>query len=114
MNPLGNRAVVTVKLPVHNLQGHEQEGYRPAVIVGVPDALGTPRYPMVLIVPLSTQIRPWVKQTPKLYPVLKTGMGGLTADSVALLDNLRAIDANQKLEQSHQSAVQADPGGSGR
>jgi len=52
--------VVFVNLPSHNPKGHEQEGKRPAVVVGVP--LGDVRYPVVVVVPLTTQFGVWVKK----------------------------------------------------
>jgi mRNA interferase MazF len=32
--------IVTVRFPTQNPQGREQEGYRPAIVVGFPNRLG--------------------------------------------------------------------------
>jgi mRNA interferase MazF len=43
--------VLVVALPSHEPKGHEQEGYRPAIVVGVPK--GEVRYPVVIAIPLT-------------------------------------------------------------
>ncbi|WP_292760831.1 type II toxin-antitoxin system PemK/MazF family toxin [Nostoc sp. NOS(2021)] len=45
--------VVIVILPTSNPRGREQQGTRPAVVVGIP--WGEVRYPMLMIAPLTTQ-----------------------------------------------------------
>jgi len=85
--------VVLVALPNHRPQGREQEGQRPAVIVGLP--LGAIRYPIVLIAPLTTATGTWVTENPLLYPEVMAGVGGLTRSSIVLLDQIRAIDARR-------------------
>jgi len=82
--------VVFVNLPSHNPKGHEQEGKRPAVVVGVP--LGDVRYPVVVVVALTTQFGVWVKKNSVLYPIIQAGTAGLPQKSVALCDQLRAVD----------------------
>ncbi len=49
--------VLVVRLPLHRPQGHEQEGRRPVVVAAVPR--GTLRYPVVIVIPLTTQLGPW-------------------------------------------------------
>lgn len=71
----------------------EQQGNRPAIIVGVP--LGTVRYPLVVVVPLATQIGSWAEANPEIYPVLSEGVGNLRQRSVVLLDQVRAIDVRR-------------------
>ncbi len=71
----------------------EQQGNRPAIIVGVP--LGTMRYPLVVVVPLTTQIGSWVEKNPETYPVLLEGIGNLRQRSVVLLDQIRAVDVRR-------------------
>jgi mRNA interferase MazF len=88
--PLKCGDVVFVNLPSHNPRGHEQEGRRPAVIVGVP--LGDVRYPVVVVVPLTTQLGSWVKKNPMLYPIIQEGTAGLSQKSVVLCDQIRAVD----------------------
>lgn len=54
-----------VNLPKHEPQGHEQEGLRPGIIVAVPS--GYLRYPIVLVVPVTSQSGNWANQNPILY-----------------------------------------------
>lgn len=90
--PIDLGDVLLVALPVQDPRGHEQEGLRPAVVVGVPERVGIPRYPLSLVVPLTTRGGTWAERSPELYPVLKADSGGLTRTSVALLDQLRSLD----------------------
>lgn len=68
-------------------EGSEQAGTRPVVIVSR-DALN--RYsPVVVVVPITG-----LEKKPNLYPsqvILKVGEGGLSKDSVALGEQVRAI-----------------------
>jgi len=82
--------VVFIDLPFHNPKGREQEGRRPAVIIGVP--LGDVRYPVVVVVPLTTQFGGWAKKNPALYPIIQAGTAGLPQKSVVLCDQIRAVD----------------------
>jgi len=86
---------VVVTLPIHVPPGHEQEGYRPVVVVGLPDRVGVPRYPLIIGVPFTTRGGAWSEQSPELYPLYRAGRGGLPRDSVAILDHLRSIDARR-------------------
>jgi mRNA interferase MazF len=85
--------VVLVRFPSHRPSGHKQEGQRPAVVVGWPDVLGTPRFPIVFVVPLTAdRSQPWMLRQPRLYPRIGAGSGGLPRPSIALLDQTRALD----------------------
>lgn len=88
--------IVTAKFPEQLPQGREQEGYRPAIIVGLPDVLGAPRFPLVVVVPLTTdRQQTWADQAASLYPRLPVGTAGLRSASIVLLDQIRALDVNQ-------------------
>ena len=87
--------VLLVSLPQSVPSGHEQEGIRPAIVVGLPHKVGRPRYPILLLIPMTTQIGRWAKENPFLYPRLEDGTGGLTKPSVVLLDQLRGIDQSR-------------------
>ena len=87
--------ILIISLPQHTPSGHEQEGVRPAIVIGLPQKIGTPRYPMLLVAPLTTQVGTWTKENPFLYPRLDAGTGGLTEVSIVLLDQLRRIDASR-------------------
>lgn len=82
--------VVLVNLPTHEPKGHEQEGLRPAIIVAVPS--GYLRFPIVLVVPVTSQGGNWANQNPILYHQIPRGTGGLPRPSVALIDQVRAVD----------------------
>jgi mRNA interferase MazF len=68
-------------------QGSEQSGKRPVIIVSR-DAINE-HSPVVIVVPLTR-----AENKTKLYPThvpLKSGTGGLTKDSVAVTEQVRAI-----------------------
>lgn len=75
--------LVLVALPVHNPPGREQQGTRPAVVVGLPS--GEIRYPTVAIAPLTTATGSWSSNNPTLYPLLEAGAGDLYRPSIVLL-----------------------------
>lgn len=85
--------ILLIDLPIHDPKGHEQEGNRPAVVVGMPQ--GPVRYPVVIVVPLTTQSGPWVKKNPTLYRHLPPGAGGIPQASTALIDQVRALDVRR-------------------
>jgi len=87
--------ILLIMLPTHAPPGHEQEGVRPAVVVGLPERAGQPRFSTLLVIPLTTQEGTWSKKTPRLYPRLRAGAGGLPRLSIALLDQVRSIDARR-------------------
>lgn len=88
--------VVTVALPTRDPQGHEQEGFRPAVVVGLPDVLGPGRFPFIVLVPLTSyKGQPWVQAAPERYPVMPAGTARLRSASVALVDQVTAVDATR-------------------
>jgi mRNA interferase MazF len=90
--------VVSADFPEHSPRGHEQEGSRPAVMVGVPEALGTSRFPTLLLAPLTSdrgEGRRWAEKSPALYPRLQKGTAGLRSDSICLLDQVRALDVER-------------------
>jgi len=86
--------VFVAHFPEHDPNGREQEGLRPAVVVGLPTNAGRPRFPVLLLAPVTTfRGQDWATAAPGLYPVLPAGAGGLTADSIVLIDQTRALDA---------------------
>ncbi len=93
MSPLSNLApgdVVIVDFPAHSPGGREQEGARPAVVAGA--AIGPLRFPLLMVVPLTTAGGAWQTMNPRTYPAIQAGSGGLPKLSVALTDQLRAVD----------------------
>jgi mRNA interferase MazF len=96
-NQLEMGDVIKVMLPKNTPSGHEQEGRRPALVVGSFESLGTMRFPMILIAPMTTQIDRWATQNTTLYPLLTAGTVGLSEDSVVLLDQIRAVSLSRLL-----------------
>ena len=89
-------SVLVAFFPEHAPGGHEQEGARPSVVVGLPGAVGTPRFPVLLLAPVTTfKGQAWVAAAPALYPVLGAGAGGLVTASVVLTDQTRSLDASR-------------------
>lgn len=85
--------VVTAAIPERVPSGHEQEGVRPAVVVGLPDRLGPGRFPVVVVVPFTSyRAQAWVAASPERYPRFAAGVAGLRSPSVALLDQVLALD----------------------
>jgi mRNA interferase MazF len=90
--------VVLAKFPEQDPQGREQQGLRPAVVVALPEQIGTPRFPLIVVVPLTTDRgQSWANASPDLYPKLEAGDGGLISASIVLLDQVRALDVNRVL-----------------
>lgn len=96
--PVGNKtletgAIVTALFPLHHPGGHEQEGYRPAVVVGSPKLVGAPRFEVLIVVPMTTDKgQEWAEQSPYLYPRYPAGTANLRSPSICLLDQVRALD----------------------
>ena len=86
-----------MELPSHAPPGHEQEGPRPVVVVGVPERVGKPRFPVIVAAPLTSATGDWVSAGGGLYPLLRAGTGGLSRDSVVMLEHLRGVDATRVL-----------------
>ena len=88
--------VVTAQFPSQIPSGREQEGYRPAIVVGLPSRLGKLRFPLVFVVPMTTDRgQEWAEISPKLYVRFSVGVAGLKSSSIALLDQVRAIDVSR-------------------
>jgi mRNA interferase MazF len=88
--------VITAKFPTQNPSGREQEGYRPAIVVGIPSRLGKLRFPLVLVIPMTTDRgQEWADINPNLYVRFSAGVANLKSPSIALLDQVRAIDVSR-------------------
>ena len=85
--------VMVATLPSRSPEGHEQTGTRPVVVVAVPaEPL---RYPVIVVVPLTTRVGRWVDANPSVYVGLRAGAGGLPVESTALLDQVGSIDVRR-------------------
>ncbi|MBE3577031.1 MAG: type II toxin-antitoxin system PemK/MazF family toxin [Limnochordales bacterium] len=88
--------VLWVELGKRLPPGREQEGRRPALLVGVPSRLGKPRFPVLVVAPVTTyRGQPWAEGAPGLYPRLKAGAGNLPRESIVLLDQLQVVDVER-------------------
>lgn len=76
--------------------GREQVGTRPVIVVAVPPE--PVRYPVVIVVPVTSQEGPWSRENPLVYPSLNPGAGGLPVRSTVLLDQVRSLDVQRILE----------------
>lgn len=90
--PLQAGEILAVTLPRLVPPGREQQGLRPVVVVAIPDR---PRYPMLVIVPLTGSIGAWADDNP-LYPILEAGAGGLKSRSAVLIDHVRGLDTRRE------------------
>lgn len=91
--------VVTAGFPQQNPQGREQEGYRPAIVVGFPNRLGIPRFSLIVVIPMTTDRgQTWAIASPNLYPRFAAGVAGLRSPSIALLDQVRVLDVNRLID----------------
>lgn len=91
--PLQIGDIITARFPLHTPPGHEQEGTRPAVVLGLPEKVGTSRFPMLLLAPLTTDRgQAWAKTSQQLYIRLGAKVTGLSADSIVLLEQVRSLD----------------------
>ena len=69
------------------VQGHEQRGSRPCVIVSDPEVAADQRFPLLCAVPLTS-----TPGTGALYPAVEAGPSGLARRSHALTDQVRSVD----------------------
>ncbi len=91
--------VLNIRLPSQNPQGHEQEGLRPAIVVGLPERVGKTRFPVIFVVPVtSDRGQDWANAAPLLYPRFPVGSGGLRSASIGLLDQLRCVDVRRVVD----------------
>lgn len=95
---LAVRDVIIAAFPERIPPGREQQGYRPAVVVGLPEVLGIPRYSVLLVVPMTTDRgQGWAISSPDLYPRLQAGVGNLPKASILLLDQMCSLDYQRVL-----------------
>jgi mRNA interferase MazF len=77
-----------VWVDLNPVQGHEQRGSRPCVVITRDDALSLQRYPLLCVVPLTS-----TGVSGELYPrFTPSRINGLSNPSCALVDQVRAVD----------------------
>ena len=88
--------VISALFPEQVPGGREQQGYRPAVVVGIPERLGLPRFEVLIVVPMTAdRNQQWAERSPALYPSLEKNTAKLRSPSICLLDQVRAIGAER-------------------
>lgn len=87
MSTFGDIVKVELPPPV-GPSGHEQFGYRPAIVVQ--DNIKFRSLPTVIIVPLTAN--PSASRFLGTFFIKKTPINGLTEDSIAMVFQIRAID----------------------
>jgi mRNA interferase MazF len=91
--PLAIGEVILVELPTLTPRGVELQGIHPAVVVGFPSLMGPMRFPLLMIVPMtSDKGYAWTQANPAAYPIYAAGTARLRLDTVALIDQVRAVD----------------------
>jgi mRNA interferase MazF len=86
--------VIEITFPRRVPKGHEQEGKRPAIVIGIPEKLDQPRHPLVITIPVTTSSGDWSAKN-KLYLSLKKGEGNLLDNSIILTDQVISVDASR-------------------
>jgi len=76
-----------VHIDLNPIVGHEQGGMRPAIVVSPGELANAQRYPIVVVVPLTSKTG-----LSELYPVVQPYTRGLNKPSTVLVDQIRAID----------------------
>jgi mRNA interferase MazF len=90
--PLKTGTLVSVAFPTRDPQGREIEGLHPAVVLAVISA----RLDLAWVAPITTDRGyAWIDAHPGLYFRLPAGTGGLSHDSVLLLDQIQAVDLSR-------------------
>ena len=87
-------AIIAINLPTRIPSGHEQEGLRPALVIGLPEYLDSPRFPTIVVIPLTTKIGDWSKDN-KLYIQIQKGEGNIRKNSLLLIDQILSVDINR-------------------
>jgi len=76
-----------VLVDLDSTRGHEQRGLRACVVVSDSEVVGSQRYPLVGVVPLTTRAGEGA-----LYAQVGEGASGLRQGSWALADQVRSVD----------------------
>ncbi len=82
--------ILWVDFPQRIPPGHEQLGRRPVIVVGIPQLVQPVPYRILLVVPLTRTRFQGI-----LFPLIPAGVGGLPADSTALIYQVGAIDVQR-------------------
>lgn len=97
--------ILWVDFPQRIPPGHEQLGQRPAIVVGIPQLVQPVPYRVLLVVPLTR-----TRFQGPLFLLIQAGIGGLPADSTALIYQVGAIDARRVVGRlGNLSSAEMDP-----
>jgi mRNA-degrading endonuclease toxin of MazEF toxin-antitoxin module len=93
--------VVFADFPKHEPQSHEQEGERPAVVIGFSNY----HYSMFRLVPFTALFdiknqreRVLSKNFPEVFPVFSKGVAGLERDSILLPNQARWLSSGRIID----------------
>jgi mRNA interferase MazF len=94
--------VIFADFPKHEPPGHEQEGERPAVVIGFSSNYC---HSMIKVVPFTTLFdlknqreRTLSKRFPEVCPTFRKGVGGLERDSILLAYQARRLSSSRILD----------------
>jgi mRNA interferase MazF len=81
-----------VLIALKNITAEKQEllDLRPAIVVACPKI--NLRFPVIIVVPLTTQPVPQIMDFPQMEINVPKNSGALTLESIALIDQLRSVD----------------------
>jgi mRNA interferase MazF len=85
---------------------HEKRGARPCVVVSDPEVVSAPRYPLLVVVPVTGRAGQGA-----LYPSVAPGASGLRQPSWALTDQVRSVDKRRvqrlvgRVSEAEQAAI---------
>jgi mRNA interferase MazF len=84
-----------VLIALNNITAEEQEqlDLRPAIVVACPTI--NLRFPVIIVVPLTTQSVPQMMNFPQMEIKVPKNSGALTRESIALIDQLRSVDIDR-------------------
>ena len=86
--------VVTVAFPQQSPQGREQEGYRPAIVVGIPEKIRCSPVQCAACCATHFQIKgmTWPDKAPLLYPKFPVGTAKIASTSAPKSRQLRHLN----------------------
>ena len=85
-------AVFVADFPEHDPGGHEQEGPRPAILVGLPTNAGRPRFPVLVLAPVTTFRRQAWVDVPEAIHTAKLWSYGAAIRELPVLHGVEHIE----------------------
>ncbi len=85
--------IILISLRNKSPEGQTYLDHRPAVVMACPKL--NLRFPVIIVVPLTTQPVPQIINYPQMEIKIPKNSGALTRESIALIDQLRSIDIDK-------------------